>query len=393
MTTQYILGESGLWLPEIFLGNAAQGPAASTVVTVDATGEYLHITGRVQWSDRGSHTIDTTGGSALGWMTGTSTFADAGTTLRIGIQDTAEAGANPARGDGTFDVYADLVGGTDTVAANTWYDTPMESGTKTMAHGAIVTVVIGMTARGGSDAVQIRCSPMAIAIESPVVALETSGPTFTAQTATANIKLVASDGTIGWIAGGFPTVTTALVAQSYDNNDATKEYGNIIRVPGPVALGSLWAVMSPTSSVLADSKLIVYSDPFAAGSGPTEEASVTILGDQVFSTGGSRLGIWRLASDFTLAKDTDYAIVLSPSTTNAISLGYFDMAAAGDMAMHSMGTNCYGVSRGTIGAGTAFAAISSGIRRFMCGVGVIGIDDGAGGGGGIRLAGHGGLAA
>ena len=66
MTTQYILGESGLWLPEIFLGNAAQGPAASTVVTVDATGEYLHITGRVQWSDRGSHTIDTTGGSAIG---------------------------------------------------------------------------------------------------------------------------------------------------------------------------------------------------------------------------------------------------------------------------------------------------------------------------------------
>ena len=70
-------------------------------------------------------------------------FSNGSTNLRIGLQD-----VTPATGfeDGTFDVYADLVGGTDTIAEDVILATPMESGTKTVTHGDLLAIAIEMTA-------------------------------------------------------------------------------------------------------------------------------------------------------------------------------------------------------------------------------------------------------
>ncbi len=98
--------------------------------TMDGAGESQAFIGKVFLeAGTGSKTISSAGGK-IRWRSGTVTFANAGTNFRIGIQDVASTGLE----DGTFDVYADLVGGTDTITGSADQLTAMETGTKTISH-------------------------------------------------------------------------------------------------------------------------------------------------------------------------------------------------------------------------------------------------------------------
>lgn len=154
MAAQVLSGISNLWLPNYSMANI--GPPTVLDVVADAANEGCQLTGQVWLPARsGSKTISSAGGK-IHWTAGASVvFADGATNWRMGIQDLSTSG-QPPRGDGVFDVQADLVPGVDTIATTTHYATAMESGSKTITHGDYVAIVFSMTARGGTDAVRVR---------------------------------------------------------------------------------------------------------------------------------------------------------------------------------------------------------------------------------------------
>src|SRR4051812_37591642 len=76
-------------MKKIPIGNANRYGMATIAalgnVTLDATNESVHMIGYFSWEDGGTHTVNTTGSSAIEWRTGASTFANAGTTVKVGI--------------------------------------------------------------------------------------------------------------------------------------------------------------------------------------------------------------------------------------------------------------------------------------------------------------------
>lgn len=384
MTIQSLGGmNSGFWLPEFDSFNGAIVPTALDS-TVDAANESLEITGHV-WLEgqSGSKTISAAGAGSIWWMPGaTITFANAATNLRVGIQDTSTSGT-PSRGDGTFDVYADLVGGTDTITALTYRDTTMTSGTKTITHGDLVTIALTMTARGGTDSVLVRSNTtsgafVSIAQLRPGITLVTSGPTYTAQNSSPNIVIEFDDGTLGFLVDSHVTSTGALfTATAFNSGSTPDEHANIFRVSGPVNVDMLWAIINLSGSS-ADFEMILYSDPLGTPSA-IANGTVTVDANQLQSTGAIRMARFGLPANISLAANTDYAVAIRPTTANNVSVYHYDVAATTHWKAHSMGANCYKGTR-TNQTG-AFSTTTT--SRLYAGVRVTGIADDASTGGGM----------
>lgn len=384
MTVQSLGGmNSGFWLPEFDPFNGAIVPTALDA-TVDAANESLQITGHV-WLEgqSGSKTISAAGAGSIWWMPGaTITFANAATNLRVGIQDTSTSGV-PSRGDGTFDVYADLVGGTDTITALTYRDTTMTSGTKTIAHGDLVTIALTMTARGGTDSVLVRSmansgASVGIVEHRPGITLVTSGPTYTGQNSIPNIVIEFDDGTLGFIVDSHVTSTGALsTATAFNSGSTPDEHCNIIRPAGPVKVDMLWAILNISSSS-ADFEMILYSDPLGTPSA-IANGTVTVDANQLQATGAIRMARFGLPANISLAANTDYAVAIRPTTANNVSVYHYDVAATTHWKAHSMGANCYKGTR-TNQTG-AFSTTTT--SRLYAGVRVTGIADDASTGGGM----------
>jgi len=110
---------------------------------------HLHLEG-----GPGTKTLSAAGGGAIVWAnSGTPVFANAGTTLRLGLQDASLVNFMES---GTFDVYADLVGGSATIPTNGWLTTVMTSGSKTLSHGDVFATAWKMLSRAGTDTVSAQ---------------------------------------------------------------------------------------------------------------------------------------------------------------------------------------------------------------------------------------------
>lgn len=378
MTAANWAGGQYAWVPSVPMVGGIAVPS-TTDVLMDADAEEVHHIGHVYWADRGSHTVSSAGGK-IHWLPGASIAFVAVATLQIGIQDVDMANGPAARGDGSFDVSATLDGGTDTITTTTALATAMETGSKTMAHGALIAVVFKLAVTSGTQAVRVRELTTSSTPVFPSTTLVTAGPTYTIQSAVPNIVIEADDGTRGIFYGTMP-FSVSPTALAFKNNDATKEYGNILRFATPVQVDGLFVCVVASAST-ANFSVVLYSDPLAAGVGPTADGTVSLDANTLGVVTGSARWVWLpLPSILTLAANTDYVVALKPDAAVNISIIYVD-EQTGDMAALPLGADCYGVSRGTIGAGTAFASINSGTRRFFCGVSVCGGDDGAGGAGG-----------
>lgn len=388
MTQQVLSGFNDLWLPA---GPPwAYGSLFPTAVdqVLDAAGEVCYLVGNVVLPARtGSKTISAAGGGLIHWMPGaaTITFANASTNLRVGIQDVSTSGG-PPRGDGTHDVYADLVGGTDTITAQTWRSDAMESGTKTITHGDKVAIAWDMTARGGTDLVRVGGARIITdnTSNNPGSTLVTSGPTYTAQAALPFCVLAFDDGTLGYIDGAWFTSTgAAFVGVSINTGSTPDEVCNIFRTEGPVSIDALKAVLS-LDSFSADLELILYSDPLGT---PSVVEALTFDASHGSVTGAYRVTSIPLTAVRALSANTDYAVAIRPTTANGVTYSYFDVSAAGHFGGHSLGANCYFASRSNqTGAfsGTTTRRIH-GLAARVCSIG----DDvgGAGGGGGRIIGG------
>ena len=313
-----------------------------TGITMNAAGKSVSFIGRVFIEGgSGSKTISAAGGGKIMWATSSaSTFSNAGTTMRVGLQDYDAATGFE---DTNWDVYKDLIGGTDTIGTNSVLTTTMASGTKTLTHGDLVVIVIEMTTRGGADSVLVNSGNDQSWF--PYAAFDTgSGPTKSASAPCANI--IFDDGSYGWFPGFMGATLTDL---SFKSDDTPDEVALIFQLPFAAELTEMFAQVAGIAST-DNYEIILYSTPLGTPSAVYTEA---FTGIRVGSTGASTDKPVRslLTTPYTLLANTDYAIAVRPTTTNPIIVKYLTLGSAGARAMTMLGANwSYGTRTNQSGA-------------------------------------------
>lgn len=351
------------------------GANAANNNTMNAAGDSCAFIGKIFLEGgTGSKTISSAGG-AITFRTGTVTFANAVTNVRIGIQDLTAGGLN----DDTFDVYADFVAGG--LASNTWYEKAMTNGTKTINHLDTVAITFEMTARGGTDSVVISSYSSQIlyaaAINFPYRVLDSgSGPT-RQPSAPYGACIIFDDGTLGWIQGAwfFPGMN-GVTTQTYNSVTTPDEYGAVFQVPFKCSVRGGYLIIGSIAST-DNFEIILYSD--AEGT-PVAERTVTVNPNITGSTSQTNPYFVDFSS-YTLNPGVWYALTMRPTTVNSLNLAYFNIGSSFGNKYKKQGifgTNCKYSSR-TNQSG-AFSEVQSYFMPIF-GLMVDQLDDGVGGGG------------
>jgi len=344
--------------------------------TMDASGESCAFIGKIFLEGgSGSKTISSAGG-LITFRTGTVTFANAATNVRIGIQDLAATGLE----DGTFDVYADFVGGGGGLASNTWYEKAMTNGTKTITHLDTVAICFEMTARGGTDSVIITSFQNYIHSGTPTNfpyrTIDTGAGPKRQSTAPYGACIVFDDGTLGWIQGAwFAPGMQALSTQTYNSGSTPDEYAAVFQVPFKCSVRGGYLPIGSIAST-DNFEIILYSD--AEGT-PVAERTVTVDPNFTGSISGNAPYFVNFSS-FTLSPNVWYALSMRPTTANNLNLTYYNITTTFGSKYKKQGifgTNCKLSSR-TNQTG-AFSEVQT---YFMPIFGLIvdQFDDGVGGG-------------
>lgn len=292
--------------------------AAGSALTINATGESLFSIGRVRLkAGSGSKTFSSAGGALYLPIGGSLVFANAGTTLRFGVQDVASG-----LEDGTFDVFDDYVPGTDTLTASQYNKVTMTSGSKTIAHGDLLAVGMELTARAGTDS--INNAPVTNIYESgrqlayPITSHDSgAGPAKTIGGWTVVIQF--DDGTLGWI-DGLPACLNLQGGTSvaYNSGSTPDEYALLGSFPYKCTLGMLAARISNVASV-DDFELVLYSAPLGT---PVAERTVAVTASDLGATDNSFVG---QMTPYDIPANTVIGIAMRPTTTNNISLVYYNL--------------------------------------------------------------------
>jgi hypothetical protein len=340
--------------------------------------EFQYI-GTVTIDGGGSKTFGTSG-SKIGWLPGASVTFNAVSTVTVGVKKAASIDKTtgpPARatvGKAAFDVYKDLVGGTDTVTSTTWREDAMASGTPfTVTDGDEIAICVFLSKTSGTTSMRIRNLAVSTGAGYPTATLVTaSQATFTAQTILSNLLLIFDDGTLGWISPSmiFSVIDTA--SASIGNGNI---FGNIFQVPFPCKIDALAATVTPTAG--SDFALELYSTPLGT---PSLVESIAIDQNATAST-ALRLFSKRLTTPRTLAINTDYCIGVKQTTATNLTINQRDVSNATYFKPQGMGSECYAA---TSTGGATFAAINSGKRRYNVWARISALDDGVQLGGMLR---------
>lgn len=374
MTLQAIGGMSVPYgLPAFPRISSNDAPAFNSSV-IDAAGEMICMIGSI-WFAAGpgtSKTFSSAGGN-IQFRTGTVTWASAGSTVRVGIQNVSTSAGPPARcvEDWTTGSppYDDLVQGTDTVSSNTWTTATMSAGSRTLAHGDLVAVTWDMTTRNGADSVTLTgFTGISSSVNQRPVWTTKTGGSWAAAVIVPNVVITCDDGTLCFIAGGLPA--SSVTTRTYNNGTATAdEYGNIVTPGGKMGTDELWAQVAP----VGDFDVILYSDALNV-TAPTSEQSVSVDLNAVTSTTS---GLFRLPiGQETLTASSAYAVTVRPTSATSISMIEVGVSAAGHLAGWPGGTGMYKCTR--LDAGGALSTTTT--ARMLTGFSINQIDDGAGGG-------------
>lgn len=333
---------------------------AVTSSNMSSAGRQVHFVGQVHLENPtgGSKTISSSGG-IIAWRSATSAvFSNASTQIDIGIQDLdMTISATPARGNGTFDVSATLIGGTDSLGASGTKETAMETGSKTLNHGDFIAVVFSMPTRGGTDSVFIGCSSMGDYNDqtktTPAVNSVTSGTWSTVLNGAPQVVLVFDDGTIGWLSEALPAMSQSN--SSINTGTTPDEVGNYIKLRTKVrVLGFILDTLLANNSSTFD--IVIYSTPLGT---PSVVTSYSLDPDQFSTSSGS--GVILLSTPVVLTPG-EYGVILKPTTTNNITSYFYQVLAAKYMRAFGMHEDdFYAISR-TDGSG-AFAAWYSGVAK------------------------------
>jgi hypothetical protein len=383
MTLVAIPGE-GLWMPTMPQGwMGTSNLSQSDAMVLDADEEEAQFLATVHRDGGGSATFGISG-STLAWLPGASLTFDAGAILRVGLKNTARldlTAGPPARatiGAAAFDVYKDLVGGTDTITATTWREDAMAAGTPfTLTHGSKVAVCFHLDVASGTPNVKVRCG-LSAAHNWPAASLITAGPTYTAQILTANLILTCDDGSLAWL---LPTYAFSALANSSTIGN-TNIQGNIFQVPFACKIDALAATVNPTTGA-ANFALDLYATPLGT---PVQMATVAFDANLMSGSNANRLTMGLLATPQTLEPATDYCVGIRQTTATAVSAVMRDVATAAHFKTAGLDATCYAANST---AGGTFVAENSGRRRYLIWTRVSHLDDGVspgGGGVGRRMA-------
>lgn len=349
------LAGQGLIFPSTFttqplsMQGTSGGFTLTNLVTLDAAAEKGAYIGHVHWEGHPTAAKTMGATSKIHLRTGTVTFADGSTNLRVGIQDVTTSGV-PVQPDGTFDVYKDVVPGggelsssSDNAAVSFTLST---SGSKNITEGDQVAIVFDMTARGGSDSVVFAQLASIAYGSSPFTETNLTGTWAVATSSGATFPLVlleASDGTLGILRG------SAFIANgaSHTFQSGGTEYGLIFKVPWACAMDGFMIVLGHGTSANADAEVNLYSDPLGT---PAVVFTVDLSAEKGINFTDERWRFVQLPQKYTLLPNTNYCLAVKGTGSANVELGYATLANAAHRAVQGF-ENCSKGSR-TSGAFT-----------------------------------------
>lgn len=369
-----------IWIPDT-LGILRGAPAAAAGMIVDATGEGCGFVGSFWHKDGIGASKNITSIIAL---TGTITSAD-GSSITASLQDVSLTAGAPGRPDGTLDQSVTV--NINTLSSNT-VTTFTLGAARTIAVGAPLSAAFEFDVGGrlGADVLQIvpglvggGSTNINYDFGGHAVLRAAAGTWSTVAATPVNILFGCDDGTFGALLGALPF--SAVGSLTYANNSNPDEYCLDFSFPFPCTLGCGGAYISQGSSA-RDYSIVLYE-------GTTQRAIATVDGNTSLTNAQAERG-HAFAAAYSIAKDTVYSISARPDSTGAIVLYYIDLNHADHRQALGPGWNT-GAIRSRVDAGAWSARTTTRIPLMW--LGVTALDNGAGGGGGMRLAGHGGLAA
>ncbi len=367
MTIVYDYGISPVIYPNHGLWEPSNSSSLNTISTMDAAGEACHFIGQVIINGRptSAKTFSSAGGK-LHLMIGARTFTNGGTTARFGIQDVNLTAGSPGRGDGTFDVYKDMIGGTDTINANAYNTITMANGSKSIAHGDLIAIVVNMTARGGADSIITQGLIGTTLSHFPQSTAEAPAGTFSTSQGAPNAIIEFDDGTLGWIYGTLPASTSTSTI-SFDVNSATDEIGGTLKLQRPMMIDGLWFLVGFVGS--GPTEFILYSDPLGT---PVAVPGGTVTFDHDLKQSTSQRYLHAFfTAPIILSPNTLYGFAARPTTADDVILQY--LTCASNSYLNALPGGIYSTYIGRADQTGAFSETTT--RRLIGGVLMAGGED------------------
>lgn len=313
----------GMAYPDLMYKTFTQtsGQSASLETAMAATADKVAMLGYAKVAGRATgKVVSAAGGGSITWRTSTVTWANAGTTMDVGLQGVAAAAGPVPQPNGTFGVKRTLTGGDGNVTGSATKVTAMTggSGTSTISHGDLIAVVWDMTARAGADSVIISHGANG-GSGLPNNNLFTAAAWRTTQGRLPNVVITSDDGTLITIDDTIPFVSAAV--ETYADATNPDERGLLFQVPWDCKIDAVRGLLGITDNA-SDYTITVYSDPLGT---PASVASVTVLADRGAVAAGDREQRFPLAAEVSLSANTDYVIAVRANGTTNTRLPSFTL--------------------------------------------------------------------
>lgn len=295
-------------------------------ISINAAGESHAVIGHLRLAGGATgKTFSAGGGAQIVWLTATTTWATAGSTVRVGLQD---VDTTTGVEDTTFDVFFDYVQGTDALASSTYQLATMSSGTKTLSDGDLIAIVVEMTVRNGADSVQVSSTLVGgtqsnAALGFPYGSINNGIALAKSTTQLAYAVLKCDDGTVGWIMGT-PVIRSLVGTVAVNSSSTPDEYAGVFTPTLTMQVCGIGVTLAAIGA--SDTfEVILYTDPFGSPS-----ATVTVTADQDVVAGSASNGthIYHIPPT-TLTAGTTYAVAFRPTSVNNITYGFYDFVSTG----------------------------------------------------------------
>lgn len=289
----------------------------------DATGESATAIGQLHISDKGAS--KSMAGATLWFRTGSSTFANAGSNFRVGIQDLAATGLE----DGTFDIYKDFTGGGGVLLSNTWQGHVLNTGSKTVSHGDLIAISFEMTVRAGVDSVGIQYASNSVPASSkgfPYGTVDTgAGPT--KSTTVLPIALIQfADGTFGRIDNSW-----AWTDPDQDTASTTNQTGIYFVAPFTGTIDKVIFGVTDSVATTDMATITFWGTPLGT---PTSLATLSVQGQNRATVSAVRNEFFRFPTPISVTAGLEYAITVH-TTVGSINTAFVNLGT-GNSAMRKI---------------------------------------------------------
>lgn len=354
----------GLWIqPVPFL---TQPPNLTVTAMGASTSNKLAYVGRMWNKDQASKNI-----TKVGYRLGTTLVSAGASDLTVSIQTVSTVAGPPYQPTGT------LLGATNNATtteelsahtASTWHQTTAFAEVAAVTFGQHIAVVFGYANYAGAD--NFSLANLGSISGGPFfeTGFVTNTGSWAVTSAVPNIILEFDDGTFGTLEGAFPFSATSTLAHNVDSA-TTDEYALGFQVPVACKSDGAWMLLNFAASAEAEINLNDASGVLTGG-------TITVGPQEIVGAASTRAAYVTWTDEVTLAANTQYYLSARPTTTNNITVYYWDVSAANHFQAFPGGTTWNHSKR--IGQG-AWDALTT-TRRLFGGIRISSIETTASGG-------------